>query len=545
MHEMPVTQMPVKPAEDMRTQIAQLISVFDGQVHTIGREGCLIGRDASVGIAVPEKIVSRRHALITFEAGKYRLKDNGSRNGTFLNGEKLKSDTAYVLSHEDRIEIARFQYVFRLHRPDEDQVQIKGLTACVRMSGGRKQLVVALPKDKLSVYQQKMYENNRITGLFEAACIDEGEELLLYYEIDGHKRLDGMVMRDELEQEQALRLMLQIIQTIQGLPRYLLSESNLVLRPDMIFVGESGRPELLYFPLDEEQNAAEQTAWQTYEERDCLGEGAPGGCLGEGLPGGCSGKETPGRCLGEGLPDGRSSEGTQGGYFGKEAQGGCFGKETPGGYLGKAESALAIEKVLFQTASFVLPVYADELRRLGEEAQSPYQLARFLALKLETHYRPKQEEGGMDETVRPPLKWRWMQRMEDNQMKWGRRRAEDNQRRADHVSDADQWRVDHAPQDNQRRADHVPNADQRRVDHAAEDNQRRAGHMPNPGHDKIYIPLRFSFALLLQIPVLGLLAGVYAAHWLSPIDFLGFSIITAALDVWSVRTWKKPKNKAA
>jgi predicted component of type VI protein secretion system len=48
-----------------------------------------IGRDSSNEIVINDAEVSRRHARLTFQGGKYVLEDLGSTNGTFVNGQRL------------------------------------------------------------------------------------------------------------------------------------------------------------------------------------------------------------------------------------------------------------------------------------------------------------------------------------------------------------------------------------------------------------------------------------------------------------------------
>lgn len=48
-----------------------------------------IGRDSSNGIVINDAEISRRHARLTFQGGKYVLEDLGSTNGTFVNGQRL------------------------------------------------------------------------------------------------------------------------------------------------------------------------------------------------------------------------------------------------------------------------------------------------------------------------------------------------------------------------------------------------------------------------------------------------------------------------
>ena len=48
-----------------------------------------IGRDSINEIVINDAEISRRHARLTFQGGKYVLEDLGSTNGTFVNGQRL------------------------------------------------------------------------------------------------------------------------------------------------------------------------------------------------------------------------------------------------------------------------------------------------------------------------------------------------------------------------------------------------------------------------------------------------------------------------
>ena len=48
-----------------------------------------VGRDATNEIVINDSEISRRHARLTFQGGKYVLEDLGSTNGTFVNGQRL------------------------------------------------------------------------------------------------------------------------------------------------------------------------------------------------------------------------------------------------------------------------------------------------------------------------------------------------------------------------------------------------------------------------------------------------------------------------
>jgi predicted component of type VI protein secretion system len=70
-----------------------------GATFALEGDQLLIGRDSSSAVAINDAEISRKHARLTFQGGKYVIEDLGSTNGTFVNGQRLVS--AVVLKTGD------------------------------------------------------------------------------------------------------------------------------------------------------------------------------------------------------------------------------------------------------------------------------------------------------------------------------------------------------------------------------------------------------------------------------------------------------------
>lgn len=70
-----------------------------GAIYPLEAESISIGRDASNSIQINDAEISRRHARLQFQGGKYVIEDVGSTNGTHVNGQRIMS--SYVLRPGD------------------------------------------------------------------------------------------------------------------------------------------------------------------------------------------------------------------------------------------------------------------------------------------------------------------------------------------------------------------------------------------------------------------------------------------------------------
>jgi pSer/pThr/pTyr-binding forkhead associated (FHA) protein len=103
----------------------------------ITKEEFLIGRGADCDLRLRSKAVSRHHCLIRFQGGEVTLVELGSANGTFVNGQRIRSQA--TLKEGDEIGLGDFVFVLALHGqsgiiwgaaaddPQAQTIRVKGL----------------------------------------------------------------------------------------------------------------------------------------------------------------------------------------------------------------------------------------------------------------------------------------------------------------------------------------------------------------------------------------------------------------------------------
>ncbi len=78
-----------------------------------------IGRDPSNDLVLSDSMVSRRHAILEQRDDVFVLRDNGSANGTLVNGDKVESE--YTLRDGDLVAIGSARLLFQLDHPQGQQ----------------------------------------------------------------------------------------------------------------------------------------------------------------------------------------------------------------------------------------------------------------------------------------------------------------------------------------------------------------------------------------------------------------------------------------
>lgn len=84
------------------------------QVFQLERAMLMIGRDEESQIQVHDHSVSRNHASIVFDGKEFMVRDNGSTNGTYVNGERV---SRHALKQHDLIRFGEALFLVDMEPP--------------------------------------------------------------------------------------------------------------------------------------------------------------------------------------------------------------------------------------------------------------------------------------------------------------------------------------------------------------------------------------------------------------------------------------------
>ena len=76
------------------------------RIECSGQKDISVGRMPGNDVVLPKNNVSKRHARIVLEGGKFIIIDLKSANGTYVNGRKISGPL--VITRQDKIHIGDF-----------------------------------------------------------------------------------------------------------------------------------------------------------------------------------------------------------------------------------------------------------------------------------------------------------------------------------------------------------------------------------------------------------------------------------------------------
>ena len=124
---------------------------MDGARERIPLEGerLTIGQSSSNDLPLPyDQTVSRIHAVLELVASRWCLRDLGSRNGTFVNGERIWGDRS--LRSGDEIRVGNVRLVVRMGDPGGEEAPTVGAEPPPDLTRREREVLLALCRPMVS-----------------------------------------------------------------------------------------------------------------------------------------------------------------------------------------------------------------------------------------------------------------------------------------------------------------------------------------------------------------------------------------------------------
>ena len=114
-------------------QVGVLTRLSDGKEFPLGFGSMRVGRQRRADLVITDKTVSRHHAYVIYESGRYVLYDH-STNGTWVNGNLVA--VAQPLRDRDTVKFGKAEFVFSTKAvPTEQALRSGEITAPKRVPG--------------------------------------------------------------------------------------------------------------------------------------------------------------------------------------------------------------------------------------------------------------------------------------------------------------------------------------------------------------------------------------------------------------------------
>jgi two-component system cell cycle response regulator len=138
------------PGERDRACLIVIRGLNVGEMYKLAKREMILGRGGQADVEILDDGISRRHAAVRFDADRVVLEDLGSRNGTFLNGQRVEG--AAAIRDGDKIQLSsttilKFTYADRLDESFQRRMYESSLRDGLTKSFNRKYLLDRLERE--------------------------------------------------------------------------------------------------------------------------------------------------------------------------------------------------------------------------------------------------------------------------------------------------------------------------------------------------------------------------------------------------------------
>jgi pSer/pThr/pTyr-binding forkhead associated (FHA) protein len=115
----------------MKARIRVVEGPLSGQTIEI-RSRLLVGREQDCDLCPPCEFVSRHHCVLLLDNFALRIRDLGSKNGTFINGHRIVASEMLLL-HDDLVSVGVTKFRIELS-PQTEEVNNPSTTSSIELT---------------------------------------------------------------------------------------------------------------------------------------------------------------------------------------------------------------------------------------------------------------------------------------------------------------------------------------------------------------------------------------------------------------------------
>ncbi|HYV25644.1 MAG TPA: sigma 54-interacting transcriptional regulator [Pyrinomonadaceae bacterium] len=105
-----------KLAEHLNPRLVAINGSKKGTTFPLAADQITIGRESASAVSLKHASVSRRHCVIEREGDTFKIRDLGSSNGTFVNGQPVNDK---ILNHADQVRIGSIALLFLIEETED------------------------------------------------------------------------------------------------------------------------------------------------------------------------------------------------------------------------------------------------------------------------------------------------------------------------------------------------------------------------------------------------------------------------------------------
>lgn len=103
----------------LRIIVRKSTTLEEGSLLLITCKGAVVGKDADCDVQILDELVSRKHANVVYDKQlkAYLIKDLDSKNGIYINGKRIESNSDYFeLKHDDILTLGGCELLIHYHK---------------------------------------------------------------------------------------------------------------------------------------------------------------------------------------------------------------------------------------------------------------------------------------------------------------------------------------------------------------------------------------------------------------------------------------------